>query len=329
MSLFSRSEVRECRRCGSVFTARGERDYYCSEQCRRQGSPKVTQVCHNCGREFELEQYLVERGQGKFCSQDCYHSQHPRVERICQICGNSFTVRAYYAAAGWGQFCSEQCQQRSYEEKRVTRVCQVCGKEFTVIPAVAKKKDGGKYCSKECSDAAKRDYVTLECEECGNPFSIPRSDLNRGRGKFCSRECFDKHVDAKVTLVCPRCGKEFVTHESQIRLRGRRFCSLVCSLLYRGETSIEALIREELERRGIPFEQQVKIGRFAVDFLLTQNQTVIECDGEYWHSSEKAKARDEYKDRFLAETGYQVFRFTEPEIRESPANCVDRVLNEA
>jgi very-short-patch-repair endonuclease len=99
-------------------------------------------------------------------------------------------------------------------------------------------------------------------------------------------------------------------------------------LLYRGETSIEALIREELERRRIPYEQQVQVGRFSVDFLMCQAPVVIECDGEYWHRGSKAQARDEYKDRFLMGKGYQVFRFAEREIRESPSACVERVLRD-
>ncbi len=327
MLLFFRPEVRKCRRCGRTFTAKGKQHYYCSEECRRQGSSKVQCVCENCGREFELEQYLVERGQGKFCSLECYRSQKPREERACEVCGKSFSVKAYYAAEGWGRFCSEECRRRSYEAKRIIRICEVCGKEFRIIQAVAKKKDSGKYCSEECRDAAKRDYVEIVCAECGRKVSIPRSVTEReGRGKFCSRDCFDKHIYAQVTLACPRCGREFVTKQSQVKWHNRRFFSSSCSLLYRGETSIETLIREELERRSVPFEPQARIGKFNVDFLLPESRCVIECDGEYWHSGSKAQARDQYKDRFLIEKGYQVFRLSEREIRESPVDCIDRVL---
>src|SRR5581483_10065524 len=118
-------------------------------------------------------------------------------------------------------------QSHSHEAKRVARVCQVCGKEFSVIQAVAKKHDSGKYCSKECSDAAKRDYVALICGECGKQFFLPRSQLNRGKGKFCSKECFNTNIYAQVKLTCKNCGKEFVTHKSNADV-GRQFCSLEC-----------------------------------------------------------------------------------------------------
>jgi len=269
----------------------------------------------------------VERGQGKFCGLECYHNQKPRVERVCQVCGKVFTVKAYYAAAGWGQFCGQECQQRSYEAKHVTRVCEYCRNEFSIIQAVAKKKDAGKYCSKECRDAARRDYVEIVCAECGKRFSIPRSVVNRdGKGKFCSRECWAKHVDAQVTLTCANCGKEFEVSKSQVEYYGRRFCSRRCYQLFEGESSIEQLIRIELERHGEEFVQEVGIGPYNVDFFLPRRNLVIECDGSYWHSLIASIIRDRRKNTFLTRQGYRVFRLSEEDIRRSPSDCVDRVL---
>ncbi|MBI4789291.1 MAG: DUF559 domain-containing protein [Chloroflexi bacterium] len=88
------------------------------------------------------------------------------------------------------------------------------------------------------------------------------------------------------------------------------------------------MIREELERRGEPFEQQVKFKRFHVDFVLSERNAIIECDGGYWHKLLDVISRDRRKDEYLTSLGYTVFRLSESEIRESPADCVDRVLME-
>ncbi len=322
MSLFFLPRERKCRRCGTTFVAKGERDYYCGEACRRQGSPKVKRVCENCGREFELEQYLVKRGQGKFCSRECYHTQRPQVERVCKVCGKTFTVRAYYAAEGWGQFCSQACQHQAYELQRVERACQFCGKTFGVIQSVAQI-GGGKYCSKKCSDAAKRDYVVLTCEACGRQFSTPRSNVNRGGGKFCSRECFNQH--AIVVATCANCGKQYDAWKSAIK-HGRKFCSRQCYQLYTGETSIETLIRLELERRREEFIPQATLGPYSVDFLLPKRKKVIECDGAYWHGLPESVIRDRRKDTYLTRQGLRVYRLSEKDIRQSPETCIDYIL---
>jgi len=125
------------------------------------------------------------------------------------------------------------------------------------------------------------------------------------------------------------CGKEFELAQSRIEEGRGRFCSQACFLRYSGETSIERLLREELERRGEPFYQQVAFNRFHVDFVLPRLKAVIECDGEYWHRHPNVIARDQRKDEYLASLDYRVFRFTESEIRDSPSNCVNHVLMES
>jgi very-short-patch-repair endonuclease len=130
----------------------------------------------------------------------------------------------------------------------------------------------------------------------------------------------------RVTCTCIVCGKSFELEQSRIDDGRGRFCSQACALRYSGETSIEKLVREELERRGEPFEQQVKLQRFHIDFVLPRRKAVVECDGSYWHSYLNVVARDRRKDDYLTSLGYRVFRFTDREIRKSPSDCIDRVL---
>jgi very-short-patch-repair endonuclease len=105
-----------------------------------------------------------------------------------------------------------------------------------------------------------------------------------------------------------------------------KFCSYDCFARYKGETSIEKMIREELERRSaIRYEQEVAIGRYRVDFLLPTLAAVIECDGSYWHNMPGVRKRDGVKDKYLSTLGYQVYRFSEAEIKASAGECIDRV----
>jgi very-short-patch-repair endonuclease len=63
---------------------------------------------------------------------------------------------------------------------------------------------------------------------------------------------------------------------------------------------------------------QAKIGRYRVDFLLTQGDgpeerrpLIVECDGHSFHERTKEQAsRDRARDRDLQAEGYPVFRFT-------------------
>lgn len=332
---------RECLYCGKSFSVypsdvESGGAKFCSRECFANArTSRVYAICQICGREFETFPSSLKRGGGKYCSVACRaKARYAHVERVCGECGQAFMARRGEVEHGGGKYCSNECRARA-RRKRITFVCAECRKEIEIPQC----REGMRFCSFECLQRwrEREQHVSRVCVECGRSFEVVARRAEDGKGRFCSKACWKKHFtekgpawwyeehsDAKATMICARCGKEFLAREGS----QRRFCSLVCRWLYRGESSIEALIREELERRGVPFEPQAQIGRFCVDFVLPQSQSVIECDGDYWHSQPGAKTRDQLKDHYLAEKGYCVFRFTEAEIRKSPADCVDRVLRE-
>jgi len=73
-------------------------------------------------------------------------------------------------------------------------------------------------------------------------------------------------------------------------------------------TDIEALVEEELKRRGEEYQFEARLGIWHVDFFLPQRNLVIECDGEYWHRSREALGSDLNKTLDLREKGYRVAR---------------------
>lgn len=65
--------------------------------------------------------------------------------------------------------------------------------------------------------------IKKKCLYCGEEFTIPLSQIKRGRGKFCSKECYCK--SRKVRKNCLFCGKEF---EVNYNKRTRKYCSQKC-----------------------------------------------------------------------------------------------------
>lgn len=73
-----------------------------------------------------------------------------KIARSCEVCGANFLVEQWQVNAGKGKFCSHKCSSAG----KITRVlckCLTCGIEFSTFKSYVDKKDGGKYCTKECS----------------------------------------------------------------------------------------------------------------------------------------------------------------------------------
>lgn len=130
--------------------------------------------------------------------------------------------------------------------------------------------------------------------------------------KHCSIACRKRPASK-----CIRCGADAPGEN-------KRFCSVSCYRRYRGETSLETAVREALESNRIPFEQEVKIGRWSVDFLVA-NRFVLEADGDYWHRTESVRNRDARRDLAITRRGYVVLRVSEREIKKDPL-CAIRSL---
>jgi very-short-patch-repair endonuclease len=171
-----------------------------------------------------------------------------------------------------------------------------------------------------------------QCLYCGKPFTT-----TVGRQKYCFN-CGGIYRAGRLkteTSVCQFCGVEFrhTPRSSGI------YCSPKCGgmdimanrMPYK-ETSIEKIIKEKLIENNISFKQQEPIETISVvDFYLPTYKTVIYCDGDYWHSSEGTRAKDDLQSEALTQHGYKVFRFNEEGIKNTPDKLVgyvkDYILN--
>ena len=81
-------------------------------------------------------------------------------------------------------------------------------------------------------------------------------------------------------------------------------------------SSIELAVRAVLDRLGVEYEIQHRIGRYFADIFIPSRGLVIECDGSYWH---RDKMRDAKRDAYMVSLGYSVLRLPEREIRSGQA----------
>lgn len=277
----------------------------------------MLKTCPQCHIPFN-----AKRKKQVYCSRFCKgESQKLKIEYQCAGCGKKFWNYPYLKRKS--NYCSLNCYH-NFNRKKQTRTCLACGKEFKVKNYLILK-GFGKFCSRKCQHALYPERFVKYCIECGKKIEVPPSKQHLV--KFCSKKCQDDNMRDYETRVCKQCKKEFSLPKFKINRGGGIFCSRACFKLYTGETSIEEKIRKCLEDHHIEFKQEVKIGRFYADFLITNTPVIIECDGIYWHSLEKAKERDKRKDNFLRENGYKVFRFAEEMIRKSPLECLMQVFD--
>jgi G:T-mismatch repair DNA endonuclease (very short patch repair protein) len=99
------------------------------------------------------------------------------------------------------------------------------------------------------------------------------------------------------------------------------------------KTRIETLVADMLDRLGLPYRQNVQVGRYNVDFVV--GETVIECFGDFWHcnpalwpadrynrslhlTAAEKWARDEARAATLQRQGFAFISFWELQIREEP-----------
>lgn len=224
-----------------------------------------------------------------FCGHACTGKARELSRRTmaCERCGTEFRVLGRNPTR---RFCSHACRVVA----RLDKTCVGCGKTFAVLPTQSRK---FRFCSLEC----KRAVNSGTCARCGKA-------IIGAERRHCSESC----RRPPVTASCLTCGKTFRTQPSIAA--ARRYCTMRCYVASTAPTVLEDFICEALARAGLVFERQVKILRWTVDFLVPASRTVVEADGDYWHSKPSRAEADRKRDAAMTAAGYSVIR-----IRESVA----------
>lgn len=232
---------------------------------------------------------------------------------------------------------TDYTKETSKSRTMVSVVCTYCSehalKSLKDIEAQDKKGKSEFYCNTTCSGLAHSDriggenhprYGTTWVNHPSKTMTPEQLTARALKAWDTSREN-GTDVERIETL---QAGREafFSTEEGkalhrEISMMGLKSCQ-------RKNTSIEIKMREELERRGIEFEEQVRVGRFLLDFYLPEYEIAIECDGDYWHTIPSVVEKDLRKNVAIEGKGYALFRFWESEINECVESCVDIVFSE-
>lgn len=101
-----------------------------------------------------------------------------------------------------------------------------------------------------------------------------------------------------------------------------------------GKTSIETKVATILKSMNVPFQEQVTIDKYTVDFLVAEKY-VVECYGDFWHcnphqytssyfnrgkkkTAEEIWTRDQERKAELERRGYRFLCLWESDIKNNP-----------
>ena len=194
-------------------------------------------------------------------------------------------------------------------------ICNKCGFETEEKP---------KHKNSTCPKCGKGRFQGWNQCECGKWFHPDR--LSK---KYCSQQCRYKympkggkkgkhypHTQRARIGICPVCGKEYRA-TNDFKDRRQIYCSHDCYMRSRLETTPEKIMREFLDKIGVVYKQEYKIGKYWADFYLPKYNMVIEVDGDYWHSLPDVKEKDTRKDKYLKSKGINVMHIKECELKTS------------
>ena len=75
---------------------------------------------------------------------------------------------------------------------------------------------------------------------------------------------------------------------------------------------------------GVQFYRQKIVGNYIVDFYSFAAKLVVEVDGSQ-HLEERQKRKDQIRDQYLRELGFQVLRFSSREVLTNTENVVQAI----
>ncbi len=89
------------------------------------------------------------------------------------------------------------------------------------------------------------------------------------------------------------------------------------------ETLMWQLLRNR-QRLGKKFRRQHPLSPYTADFYCDEAQIVVEVDGEH-HLTDKGRVHDAVRDRWMAERGITVLRFTGFQIEQETQAVLTRI----
>ena len=166
----------------------------------------------------------------------------------CVNCGKEIRRPNWQLKKSKNSVCSKEClaeYQRQLFSNKVTLKCYYCGKDFERHPSLVKQNNKHHFCSKDCefkhrrkrSKQSKLEFVTIECNWCGQMLWEISKALNKSDYNFCNDKCLNKWLEDvkgvpsspyKILLKCANCGKEVERWKYEEGRSKYCFCNSEC-----------------------------------------------------------------------------------------------------
>lgn len=251
--------------------------------------------------------------------------------RVCAQCGAQF----FASSSDKQRYCARPCfDQARLSGKSIrrsnagVRCCDHCGNEYSLQQ---QRPGGARYCSMACKGLASRTNLTRTCHTCGKSFEAnpARLKYSKHAAEFCSHACRgSSRIKPLIPLTCAGCGQVVTVHARTMKGGRRRFCSKACKYAYANPSGIELEARSILDRLGVAYEVQKRVGRWYADLYVPDQHTVIEINGCFYHSCESCGRvsrnpnqpdRDRRKAEWLEAHGYRLVVIWEHTFRNNGA----------
>lgn len=147
------------------------------------------------------------------------------------------------------------------------------------------------------------------------------------KGKTMSKE-------SRIKISISKKGKKGRIHSEETKKKQKEWHVLHPNKKFK-DTGIELKIEKELKARKINYIKQCPLVKSViVDFYLPDINTVIQCDGCFWHNClihnpkdhKEKRIRDMNQDILLKSNGFNIYRFWEHEINQSVEDCINKLI---
>lgn len=89
------------------------------------------------------------------------------------------------------------------------------------------------------------------------------------------------------------------------------------------DSSIELIFESILIDLGIKYEKQYRVGFYLFDFFLIKHNTLVECQGDYWHSLKDTIKSDRAKSTYVS----RYFSYNIKYVWEHEFKCKEKIIN--
>jgi very-short-patch-repair endonuclease len=298
--------------------------------------------CEICGGVYGKHTSSNVWKKRKYCSVECKKSwkKYNYTEiKWCECCNKVFPRNRKHSQKQWDEikYCGRECQQANIWNRGLTLDDEKLEKATRQLRKYSFKKNNkpwSKGLTKETDERLAKLSITISEIQKRNPRKANENQLvglELGR-MWCKGLTKEDHpsiarrakiLSEKYTGVKRPEQSERQRQYFQDNPEKHPNAILAKKTKGNGYTHIEKIVSELLQELGIEAVFNHKVGSKWPDFAVIEKRKIIECDGERWH---KDKKKEQERDLYLAQCGWDVLHLTGSEIVSKTSECKERIF---